>query len=469
MTPRGDPRIERRQRRTPGVRRGGAARGPCARAIAWGALGVAGALLGGCASPSETGDWAHVREITPAFLFEPEAKAPAPTVQDPAIAADAHGRVALTWVTRDAAGADLWLSVSRDSGTRFSDPVRVNLRARSVVSSPEGRPEPTFGPGGAFAVAWSESRGDTTGAVDLRVRASADGGYTLGPIATVNDDAAGAPPGLRWRAARRWRREHNPMAYHGHATLAFLPDGSLFAAWLDARRTAPPAGPPQASSLFYATSLDGGQTWSENASITDSACACCRPVAEADDRGRVALAYRRGSGRPSDPALAVSLDGGRSFARDTTISLDHWKAASCPELGPALTWNRAGGGHYAWFTGGAPAGVYVIPWRETGGAAGLRRDLSDSIAAAGHPRLAALGTTTLIGIEAQPHPDSARTVLAVRALEVDGTLTPWIFLGADARSGWLAGASRRSAFACWIERESGRDRVRLARLARVRR
>jgi hypothetical protein len=436
-------------------------------AIAGSALGLLVSLLAGCAPPNGADDWATVREITPAFLVGPApGAAPAVRVQDPAVAADAHGRVALTWVTRDSAVADLWLSVSRDNGATFSTPAPVNIAAGRVVSSPEGRPAPTFGPGGALAVAWSESRGDTTGAVDLRVRASADGGYSLGPVVTVNDDTAGMPPGLGWRTARRWRRQHDPGAFHGLAALAFLPDGSLFATWLDGRHLPPPGGRARASSLFYASSFDGGQTWGMNVSASDSACPCCRPVALADDHGRVAVAFRRGPEAPSDPALMISLDGGRTFARDTVVSRDAWTPANCSQEGPGLTWNRAGGGHYAWITGGAGAGAYLMPWREASGAAGLRRALSDSITAAAHPRLAALGVTTLIGLEARPHADAAREVFAVRALDLDGSLTPWIFLGADVRSGWLAGANPRSAFATWIERDRGRDRVRVVRLTK---
>ena len=180
----------------------------------------------------------------------------------------------------------------------------------------------------------------------------------------------------------------------------------------------------------------------------------------------MAVAYRSGAGGLRDPALAVSLDGGASFARDTIVSHDDGPLEACPGQGAALTWNRAGGGHYAWLTGSEPAGVCIVPWRQDVGAGGLRRTLADSVTRAAHPRLAPLGAATLIGVEARPPGDSARTVLAVRLLEPDGSLTAWIFLGADARSAAVAGASPRTGFACWVERAGGGDRVRAVRLSR---
>src|SRR5206468_4122967 len=116
------------------------------------------------------------------------------------------------------------------------------------------------------------------------------------------------------------------------------------------------------SSLFGAVSTDAGQTWSASRRLADSVCACCRPVALAGDRGDLAIAYRRGARDLRDPALAVSFDGGRSFALDTVVSADRWQLAACPDQGPGLTWNRAGGGHYAWYTAAGEPGIYVIPW-----------------------------------------------------------------------------------------------------------
>ena len=407
----------------------------------------------GCASSRDPADWVSVREVTPPFLLRLSAT-------DPAITADDRGRVALTFVTRDSAGRDLWLSVSRDSGFRFTTPVRVNSRPGSVASYPEGRPIAVFGPGGALAVAWAERRGDGTRAVDLVVRASGDGGASLGPAVVVNDDRG--PPGARRQATS------GSAGVRGFPGLAFLPNGSLFATWLDERHAV--AGPeqPTISSLYAALSRDGGQSWSRNISVADSACACCRPLAVTDPFGRIAIAYRSGAGNLRDPALAVSFNGGASFALHTLVSPDGWYLEGCPDQGPALTWNLRGGGRYAWYTESGEPGVYIVPWQEDHGAAGVKRAMSDSVSGARRPRLAALGSTALLAVEARSVPDSSRGVIAVRAIDEDGTLTAWSFLGADAEAAWIAGLDQRTALACWVERGGEKPWVRVARLRRNR-
>jgi len=401
------------------------------------------ALVAGCATPRHPADWITVSEVSPAFLDSIDAR-------DPAVAADAHGRVALTYVTRDTNGArELWLAVSRDSGTTFSAPVRVNDVPGSVSSYPEGRPAAVFGPAGALIVTWGARRPGVERAVNIASRASSDGGVTLGPVAYLNDD-----------------RASGVLAFHGFPAVAFRPDGALFAAWLDERDYATAQGEPTGSSLYRAMSFDGGQSWSANQRMRDTVCACCRPMVATDASGGIALAYRSAYFNLRDPALAVSRDGGSTFAVDTVLHADRWYLPGCPDVGPALTWNRDTGGHYAWYTGAGVPGVYLMSWRFDGGSGGMKRALTDSIDQATSPRMTALGEATLIGVEARPAADTTHTVFAVRALDPSGSLTPWVFLGGDVRDAWLAGADPHSAFACWVERDGDRSRTRVVRLVR---
>lgn len=398
-------------------------------------------LLAGCAK-RDAGDWADVREVTPSILAAQGAT-------DAALAADRRGRVALTWVTRDALGQDLWLALSADSGVTFASPIRVNPARGSVSSSPEGRPVAAYGAEGELLVAWSERRGDSLGSTDLNVRASGDGGRTFGPSVVVNDDFADGRPGT-----------------HGSAALVALPGGGWFAVWSDPREHVAAGDSAKVSSLFHAISSDGGQSWSDNRPLTMWACPGCRVTALADSTGMVAVAYRSAFGDMRDPALAVSWDRGATFALDTLLSADGWELSRCPAEGPALTMDHAGGGHYAWFTGVPGGGAWIAPWRADGGIVGLRRALSDSVVTARHPAIARLGGATLVAVETPSRADPTRGVIAVRALEADGALTPWQFLGADAAHAWLAPAGERSALVCWTERGAEGDRVRVARLTR---
>lgn len=459
--------------------------------LSW--LALLGGFVCGCAAPRDRAGWATVREVTPPFLTRLGGS-------DATLAADAHGRVALTYVTRDSTGKNLWLSMSRDSGLTFGAPARVNLATGRVDSYPEGRPLVVFGPAGELAIAWSERRADTSQAVDLVVRASGDGGATLGPAAIVNDDralppadASAAPAsfpgarslsparghsGTRLASVRRdgaihrgWAARHPvPPApdpnrgYHAFPALTFLPDGSLFATWLDGREDASGEEEPPYAALYSALSRDGGQSWNPNVRLADSVCACCRPTAASDAAGRIAIAYRSARSDFRDPALAVSFDRGATTALDTVVSADRWLLNACPAQGPVLTWNRPSGGMLAWYTGAQPAGVYLLPWQADHGAAGVKRPLADSLLSARSPRFAAWDRATFVGVEARPREDSTRTVFAVRALDPDGSMTPWTFLGSGVRAGWLAATDARSTLACWTEKDGERTRVRIARI-----
>ena len=117
-------------------------------------------------------------------------------------------------------------------------------------------------------------------------------------------------------------------------------------------------------------------------------------------------------------------------------------------------------------------GVYVAPWRLGSGAAGLRRALSDSLDRPTRPQLAPLGTATLVGVLGRTRGEGKRAVLGVRLLELDGTLTPWLFLGSGVRAAALAGGPAsagtppRAAWAAWVESNGEQPRVRVARLTR---
>ena len=141
----------------------------------------------------------------------------------------------------------------------------------------------------------------------------------------------------------------------------------------------------------------------------------------------------------------------------TLFSADGWHLEGCPAVGPALAWG-GGGGLYVWYTEAGTPGVYAAPWTPERGRTGVRRSLTDGLLDASHPRAAAFGAATLIAVEARPRADTASRVLAVRALDESGALTPWTLLGAEVENGWIATAGAAVALACWSERREGASR-----------
>jgi len=414
-------------------------------------------LLSSCSPKAPSADWSNVQELTPTFLQDVSAT-------DPALAVAPDGRVALSWIVRDSSGgADAWIAVSADSGTSFGEPVRVNPGAGRVSSYTESRPVAAFGPDGQLLVVWAAKRDSGEYADDLMSRGSSDGGRTFGPAAYLNSDHIDAR-----------------STYHGFATLGFLPDGRAVAAWIDGRGSLG-AEEPSAGEIYASILPARSNEWQPDTRLVGDVCACCRiqlaPEHVGGNDGRVALAYRGMRGDLRDPRVAVLRTDSLAVVLDTLVSADHWFLRGCPSVGPGLTFNRREGGHYLWFTGESapdsaapakltPTGVYLQPWRTDGGAAGSRLTMLDSLRDATRPVLAEAGTTSLIAVVGHPRSDSTRSTLAVRMLEQNNRLTPWLFLGTGVRAGALASHHQLSAYAAWVEKEGERTRVRLARITR---
>ena len=132
--------------------------------------------------------------------------------------------------------------------------------------------------------------------------------------------------------------------------------------------------------------------------------------------------------------------------------------------GPALTLVRDGG-WVCWYTGAeGREGIHAVHWNKSGGTDGPVVALDDTLEDAAHPMLASMGTMTLAGMIARAGP--ARRVLALRGLAADREPSPWLLLGANARSGALAVEDPSNALAAWIEQSDAGPRLRLVQVRR---
>jgi hypothetical protein len=94
----------------------------------------------------------------------------------------------------------------------------------------------------------------TAGNVDLYVQQSTDGGATFSTPVQVNDDPS------------------NPAVDHIAGRVAVAPNGRLDVVWVDGRNAYPTAASLMATpegDIYYASSTDGGKTFSSNRRITD--------------------------------------------------------------------------------------------------------------------------------------------------------------------------------------------------------
>lgn len=212
-------------------------------------------------------------------------------VDDPTVAIDERGIVAVAWV--DQSRKDIFLQTyAADGKARFEHPVNVSRTPeifswlpRVVMMS--GKPSRVY-------LLWQEIvfSGGTHGGEIFFAR-STDGGRTFDRPVNLSNSLAGDGKGRLTR--RYW---HN-----GSLDLALGPAGTLHAAWTEYE-----------GALWYSRSADGGKRFSTPLRVagTDAAPARGPSLAVAAD-DTVYLAWTVGEDRAADIHVAKSSGAGRAF------------------------------------------------------------------------------------------------------------------------------------------------------------
>jgi hypothetical protein len=238
------------------------------------------------------------------------------------------GTLWLAWM----AGGQVSVASSKDAGHSFSTPVLVTKDRLNLDWGPDARPKIVVDRRGGIALAFSIFRDKAFNGQVLTTR-SADGGRTfaeLHPITSSNESQ-------RFEA------------------LALDADGAVFAAWLDKRNRVPAelkGEKYEGAGLFFASSRDGGATYSDSRLAQDNTCECCRLGLAFAGPGRPVIVFRNiFDGGVRDHAIMT-------FADPTTpgevrrVSRDDWQISACPHHGPSLSISTAGTYHVTWYTGG---------------------------------------------------------------------------------------------------------------------
>jgi hypothetical protein len=278
---------------------------------------------------------------------------------EPSVASGTDGTVYVAWVEhRENKDADVMLARLNPEGQMQGAPVRVNPAVGEATAWRGDPPTVAVSPDGAIYVGWT-ARVETAGhANDLYLSASQDGGKTFGQPVKVNDDGK--------------------KVTHGMHSLAVGADNHVYVVWLDERNVVKPAADEKGMKMehmeanrevFFATSSDGGRSFSPNQRLAREACPCCKTAVTVGKDGRIYASWRQVlPGEFRHIALAASEDGGKTFSLPVIVSDDRWMTASCPVSGPSLSATNDGALRVAWYTEGekgAP-GLYWAESRDNG-------------------------------------------------------------------------------------------------------
>jgi hypothetical protein len=238
------------------------------------------------------------------------------------------GTLWLAWM----AGGQVSVASSKDGGRSFSTPVQVTKERLNLDWGPDARPKIVVDRNGNIALAFAIFRDKAFNGQVLATRSSDRGASfaALRPITSSNESQ-------RFEA------------------LGLDADGSVFAAWLDKRNRVPAQARGQkydGAGLFFASSTDGGATYSESRLAQDNTCECCRLGLAFAGPGRPVVVFRNiFEGGIRDHAI-VTFSDSATPGEVHRVSRDDWRIAACPHHGPSLSISAAGTYHVAWYTSG---------------------------------------------------------------------------------------------------------------------
>jgi hypothetical protein len=293
-----------------------------------------------------------------ATLASPSAQTQAPAATTLAIAGRTNANVSLAangtlvaavWAASLPSGmTDIYAAVSRDGGSTFGQPARVNAKAGDARVNGEQPPRVAIRDKvnalSEIDVVWT-SKNDRGGTI-VTAR-SVDGGKTFGATTAI--------PGGEGAGNRGW--ENIAIDQTGHVHVVWLDHRELatsasmthmaehHAEPADSKKDA--VATAQLSKLYTATLDDG----TSSHAIIGGVCYCCKTAIVAGTEGAIYLAWRHVYPQNvRDMAFTESRDGGRTFAAPIRISEDKWQIEGCPEDGPALAIDAHRQIHVAWPT-----------------------------------------------------------------------------------------------------------------------
>jgi hypothetical protein len=253
------------------------------------------------------------------------------------------GTLWLAWM----AGGQISVAHSKDTGRSFSTSVSVTKERLNLDWGPDARPKIVVDAKGGVVLAFSIFRDKAFNGQVLTTR-SVDGGESFAPPRPITSN----------NESQRFE------------AVGLDADGSVFAAWLDKRNRVPAKQSGQkydGAGLFFASSKDGGATYSEAHLAADNTCECCRLGLAFAGPGRPVVVFRNiFEGGVRDHAV-VTFSDPATPGDVRRVSKDDWQIAACPHHGPSLAVSAAGTYHVTWYTNGkARKGLFYARSRDEG-------------------------------------------------------------------------------------------------------
>ena len=254
---------------------------------------------------------------------------------------------------------NLFMAKTKNIGDSFSTAISVNSEKDEVSAHGENGPKLKQGKGRGIFAAWVGKR-------DIKFARSMNFGKSFGPAIRVNDDKG--------------------KASQSFFSMEVAPDGKIFTAWLDGRDKK--SEKPGTSSFYIARSVDQGKSFERNIKVSGDVCPCCRAALAFGDNGEIFASWRHVyENNERIIVVATSLDGGQTWTNPVKVTKEGWKVNGCAHSGPTMKYVN-GKIFISWYTGkDDKAAIKLAYSSDRGNSFNLIEDIHGRTLDANHPNM----------------------------------------------------------------------------------
>ncbi|MEL6536531.1 MAG: exo-alpha-sialidase [Bacteroidota bacterium] len=257
----------------------------------------------------------------------------------PSLTTGPAGQLYLSWVEQESREDTAFLKFAHLQAEGWSEPLLIAQGNNWFVNWADF---PSLAVSDSFMVGhWLQKSTEGTYDYDVRLAFSYDQGHTWSDSFIAHND--------------------NVSAEHGFVSMESLPNGQLFAAWLDGRNTKQEGG---AMTLHAAIFDQAGQRL-EDWELDTRICDCCQTGATLTPSGPLVVYRDRSESEVRDIYQVRWTNEG--WTQPQVVSVDNWQIKGCPVNGPAVSayGNRVA---VAWFTAADDKPTIRAAWSEDQGA-----------------------------------------------------------------------------------------------------
>ncbi len=222
----------------------------------------------------------------------------------------------------------MYIQYSEDAGKSYSSAIRINKDDQKISAWPENPPAIKISDSGRiYILYYADEKQKSTSFLSY----SDDNGHTFSSPQLISD--------------------HAETAMHYMDKMLLTKNNRLHIFWHDTRdQQAEHTHNSGITSLYYASPSHLTKALpAENKFISNNICSCCRTAtALTPDGTPVILARMIFDNGSRDHAMIKMSD----LNLPQRVTHDNWNIEACPEHGPALTIDKSGRSHFAWFTMG---------------------------------------------------------------------------------------------------------------------